>query len=283
MPTDEKKQDSKEETIEAKDVENSQEEQISTKYDKKKLVKYILIGIVALLTILLFVIILIFIFKSPDDEIIVQEITNTQEELIVEEVKEKDEFKFDFNNLEPEKLNEQLSLLTNKNLEITKIEEMENSSNTQENNNITNIFNTFETKEDIIDETTNIKQDIETQIQTTQVVETLEEETLKKTEPSATFEEVAVVKKIINSDFVNIINVAKIKGNLQKKYLDKIIAINPNVLLCRDDENIIEIYFGPFDNNETRDELFKKLLNAGFKESYILDMSKDEFDRRCNY
>ena len=50
----------------------------------------------------------------------------------------------------------------------------------------------------------------------------------------------------VNNNFIKLINVAKIKGSLYKKYLDKVTAINPSAILCRDDKNRIEIYFGPF-------------------------------------
>ena len=83
--------------------------------------------------------------------------------------------------------------------------------------------------------------------------------------------------------FVKLINVAKIKGDLNKKYFDKVIEVNANVLLCRDDENIIELYYGPFLEDEIRDNLLSKLIKNGFKEAYSLEMTKEEFDKRCNY
>ena len=83
--------------------------------------------------------------------------------------------------------------------------------------------------------------------------------------------------------FVKLINVAKIKGDLNKKYFDKVVDINANILLCRDDENIIELYYGPFLEDSLRDDLLSKLIKNGFKESYSLEMTKEEFDKRCNY
>ena len=52
--------------------------------------------------------------------------------------------------------------------------------------------------------------------------------------------------------FVSLINVAKIKGELYKSYLDEITAINSDIKLCRDELNRIEIYYGPFENNTMR-------------------------------
>ena len=83
--------------------------------------------------------------------------------------------------------------------------------------------------------------------------------------------------------FIKLINVAKIKGELKKNFLDKVISINPNVHLCRDEENIIELYFGPFSDDETRKELYNKLVSKGFKEAYELEMTQEAFDKSCNY
>lgn len=86
-----------------------------------------------------------------------------------------------------------------------------------------------------------------------------------------------------NNMFLRFISVAKIKGQLYKKYLDKVVSVNSNVILCRDDKNRIELYFGPFKNESERDELLNKLLDKGFDQAYKLEFTKDEFDARCNY
>jgi hypothetical protein len=90
-------------------------------------------------------------------------------------------------------------------------------------------------------------------------------------------------ENVVNNQFLLFINVAKIKDVLYKKYLDKIIAINPNVRLCRDEKNKIEIYFGPFEKNEDRTELLNKLIKNKFTEAYSLEFTQEEFDKRCNY
>lgn len=86
-----------------------------------------------------------------------------------------------------------------------------------------------------------------------------------------------------NGEFLQLINVAKIKGTLYKKYLDKATRIDPNILLCRDDLNRIELYYGPFSSNEARETLLNKLLKNGFSQAYELEMTKDEFNKRCKY
>ena len=83
--------------------------------------------------------------------------------------------------------------------------------------------------------------------------------------------------------FLKFISVAKIKGELCKKYLDRVVAINPNIILCRDDKNRIEIYYGPFNDENTRKDLLEKLIKNKFSEAYELEFTKEEFDIRCNY
>ena len=84
-------------------------------------------------------------------------------------------------------------------------------------------------------------------------------------------------------EFLKIISVAKIKGNLKKSYYDKIYNIDSSVLLCRDSLGNIEIYFGPFKDNTKQENLLNRLLEAGFSEAYNLEMEKEEFNKRCNY
>ena len=85
------------------------------------------------------------------------------------------------------------------------------------------------------------------------------------------------------SPFLLLINVAKIKGDLYKDYLDSIISISPDVKLCRDDVNNIEIYFGPFDSMEQRSSLYNMLIEKKFDNSYEVELTKEEFNKRCNY
>lgn len=86
-----------------------------------------------------------------------------------------------------------------------------------------------------------------------------------------------------NNGFLKFINVAKIKGVLYKKYLDSVVAINPNVILCRDDKNRIELYYGPFNSDNERTELLNKLIDNNFEQAYELEFTQEEFNNRCNY
>lgn len=110
---------------------------------------------------------------------------------------------------------------------------------------------------------------IKTQNQENEDVKTEEDKTTQKSE--------------YENPFLLLINVATIKGELYKEYLDKVTTVNPNISLCRDDKNRIEIYYGPFNSNEERKILFEKLKENDFKESFEVELTKEEFNKRCKY
>ncbi|MFV0563114.1 hypothetical protein [Malaciobacter mytili] len=86
-----------------------------------------------------------------------------------------------------------------------------------------------------------------------------------------------------SKSFLPLINVSVIKGNLKKDYLAKIERIDKNILLCRDNQNNIEIYVGPYEMPSARNNLLNKFLDSGFNEAMLIDLTKEEFDKRCNY
>ncbi|RBQ31358.1 hypothetical protein CRU92_07845 [Arcobacter sp. FW59] len=266
------------------DTENN--EQI--KKSKSALIKKVLIISIAVLSLFLIILVVILLFKDSDDKKTVENIPNTNENIPIETIAtpEQKDFKFDFNNLEPEKLNEQLALLTNKNMEIQKIEELNKIEEPVKNE--TSIINKDDEEkkyEAIVndkEQTNELTQDIQEKHkqQNEIMVKKEEKEENKSVIIDNSQKEVSVIEK---SDFVKLINVAKLKGNLNKKYLDKAVNVNTNILLCRDNENHIELYYGPFLDDNIRDELLTKLLSEGFKEAYSLEMLEEEFNKRCKY
>lgn len=294
-------------------ISENQEQKEDDKKDKTLLIKRVLFITIGVLLLFLIILATIFIFKSEESKeptessppIESSAKTNENNTENVPSEPEIKETKFDFNNLEPEKLNEQLELLTNKNMEYQKekeqkileeekklspvfnlvnnlkdkegIKKEENSIVSSEDNKKEEISKIEEIKEDKKEEIISEKKDIatntnnetKTQNETSNINSNSKKEETTKTNESSTF--------------VKLINVAKIKGDLNKKYFDKVIEVNANVLLCRDDENIIELYYGPFLEDEIRDNLLSKLIKNGFKEAYSLEMTKEEFDKRCNY
>ena len=294
-------------------VSENQEQKEDDKKDKTLLIKRVLFITIGVLLLLLIILATIFIFKSEESKEPTESSppvessakTNENNTENVPSEPEIKETKFDFNNLEPEKLNEQLELLTNKNMEYQKEKEQKILEEEKKLSPVFNLVNNLKDKEGIKKEENGIVSSEDNKKEEISKIEEIKEDkkeeiiSEKKDIATSTSNETKTQNETsnINSNskkeettkitesltFVKLINVAKIKGDLNKKYFDKVIEVNANVLLCRDDENIIELYYGPFLEDEIRDNLLSKLIKNGFKEAYSLEMTKEEFDKRCNY
>lgn len=294
-------------------ISENQEQKEDDKKDKTLLIKRVLFITIGVLLLFLIILATIFIFKSEESKeptkssppIESSAKTNENNTENVPSEPEIKETKFDFNNLEPEKLNEQLELLTNKNMEYQKEKEQKILEEEKKLSPVFNLVNNLKDKEEIKKEENSIVNLEDNKKEEISKIEEIKEDkkeeiiSEKKDVATSTSNETKTQNETsnINSNskkeettkitesltFVKLINVAKIKGDLNKKYFDKVIEVNANVLLCRDDENIIELYYGPFLEDEIRDNLLSKLIKNGFKEAYSLEMTKEEFDKRCNY
>ncbi|QNM92604.1 hypothetical protein [Aliarcobacter cryaerophilus] len=294
-------------------ISENQEQKEDDKKDKTLLIKRVLFITIGVLLLFLIILATIFIFKSEESKeptessppIESSAKTNENNTENVPSKPEIKETKFDFNNLEPEKLNEQLELLTNKNMEYQKEKEQKILEEEKKLSPVFNLVNNLKDKEEIKKEENSIVSSEDNKKEEISKIEEIKEDkkeeiiSEKKDIATSTNNETKTQNETsnINSNskkeettkitesltFVKLINVAKIKGDLNKKYFDKVIEVNANVLLCRDDENIIELYYGPFLEDEIRDNLLSKLIKNGFKEAYSLEMTKEEFDKRCNY
>ena len=294
-------------------ISENQEQKEDDKKDKTLLIKRVLFITIGVLLLFLIILATIFIFKSEESKeptessppIESSAKTNENNTENVPSEPEIKETKFDFNNLEPEKLNEQLELLTNKNMEYQKEKEQKILEEEKKLSPVFNLVNNLKDKEEIKKEENSIVNSEDNKKEEISKIEEIKEDkkeeiiSEKKDIATSTNNETKTQNETsnINSNskkeettkitesltFVKLINVAKIKGDLNKKYFDKVIEVNANVLLCRDDENIIELYYGPFLEDEIRDNLLSKLIKNGFKEAYSLEMTKEEFDKRCNY
>lgn len=329
-----------EEASNSLDEQDNKENQTNHSLNKANLIKKALIAGIAILVIFLLIILVLILTKKPnsDEEAssaqvasqIEQNIETAENKQLNENQtvqNEESDFKFDFNNLEPDKLNEQLELLTNKNLEQKALEELsllekeeKKSSNassifvesdskteniinsTQESvNNEVLVLNDVEEKNIEINSETKESETIENSDEPIETKTILEDE---KEEPTNNMQKEIEISKESKSlivfedesknedtkasdikkyEFLKIISVAKIKGNLKKSYYDKIYNIDSSVLLCRDSLSNIEIYFGPFKDSTKQENLLNRLLEAGFSEAYNLEMEKEEFNKRCNY
>lgn len=294
-------------------ISENQEQKEDDKKDKTLLIKRVLFITIGVLLLFLIILATIFIFKSEESKEPTESSppvessakTNENNTENVPSEPEIKETKFDFNNLEPEKLNEQLELLTNKNMEYQKEKEQKILEEEKKLSPVFNLVNNLKDKEEIkkeensivssednkkeeISKIEEIKEDKKEEIisENKDIATSTSNETKTQNETSninSNSKKEETTKTTESLTFVKLINVAKIKGDLNKKYFDKVIEVNANVLLCRDDENIIELYYGPFLEDEIRDNLLSKLIKNGFKEAYSLEMTKEEFDKRCNY
>lgn len=277
---------------------------------KQPSIKVILISIISLLVIILIIGILLIVFSPKEEQETAETSIQNQETLVKEEPKDEpkeEEIKFDLSGINSQKLNEQLENLTNKFIQKEQI----NSEEAKENRRV------LEEQKRIEEESLKIEEEIVSkQKESLDEKKTLLEEEMKKLE--ALKEEALLAKqellKIQNSNnqeveketkeenivenkksieestsnnsdvlFLKLINVAKIKGVLYKKYLDKATSLDPNIHLCRDDLNRIELYYGPFETLDSREVLLHRLIKNGFSQAYELEMTKEEFDARCNY
>lgn len=268
---------------------------------KKNILFKVLVGIISLLIVIIIIgAVLYFMgFFNHKEEAVVQHeeqhIEQPQETVQhTEKVEQKEEgYKFNIKDINSKKLNEQLANLTNKNLEKKESEKKTSEEVKKEELPLKNH------EEELIKQKAELeKQKIEFEKQKAEFEKTKEESLSQKKEVIPQIEQVKqpeqttiedTQKKNLDketnakNEFLLFINVVKIKGVLYKKYLDKIISINPNVKLCRDEKNRIEIYYGPFKNSEERIELLDKLVKNKFSEAYELEFTQEEFDKRCNY
>lgn len=298
-------------------VDNSVNEDL-TKYIKKEKtsLKKILIGLIALLSLLIIVGLMIFIFSSNEPQVEIIQEEATQE--VVEEEKEP-EVSFDLSSINSKKLNDQLANFTNKNIQkensedFEKLEEerriLEEQKRIEEESLRIEADMLIQQKDILLEKKAELQDEMEKLEALKQEAILAKEELLKaqninNSSSKEQFEEKEikddnlnkeastpnipelnekVTKENNNNEFLKFINVAKIKGVLYKKYLDKASKINPNILLCRDDLNRIELIYGPFNSDQDRQTLIDKLVKNGFSEAYEVEFTKEEFDKKCNY
>ena len=279
-----------------------EENNITSKDEKKKtLIKKILFSAIGFLVSIILIGFILYLVGYFDPEI-KEEVTFEKKEIKVE----KNNYKFNINDIDVDKINKQLQLLSNKELKAQEAAEekirlknleIEKKLIEEEKKRKEAILAEEERKIKIEKEILE-KKKIELQKQKDELEKLKQEALLLRdammknkqtleneiTEDAKEIIVTEVVQEVISDDtFILLINVAQVKDNLYKSYLDKIVEINPDIKLCRDDKNIIEIYFGPFNQAEERDILFNKLQEKGFKESYKVELTNKEFIKRCKY
>jgi|TARA_R110002033_G_scaffold119370_1_gene162781 hypothetical protein len=90
------------------------------------------------------------------------------------------------------------------------------------------------------------------------------------------------VKEKVNQ-FVKVIKIQTKSKDIYKSYLDQIYSVNDNVTLCRDYQNNVEIFVGPFENDIEREKVAEEYLLKYNINVEIYDYTTEEYDKRCNY
>ncbi|MBS9782394.1 MAG: hypothetical protein KGV43_01165 [Arcobacter sp.] len=302
---------SEDENVDSNDTKT--EEEIDKELNKKNKLKKILLIIISVLVSLIVVGLILYLLGFFEKETPKKMAKNIKVE------KKEEPYKFNINDINYKKLNKKLEKLTNKEFilqekrkkleeerlkeekkrleeerlkEKKKLEEekknylenlkLKEEKLSQEKQLIENRKNELEIQKEELEK---LRQEAlklrEEMLKTKESLEKDKSDTVNKVEIIETVKE--VIPKAPENKFLMMINVAKIKGVLYKTYLDSITSINPNILLCRDSSNHIEIYYGPFDLKEERNILYTKLLKKGFKQAYKVELTPEEFDIRCNY
>lgn len=84
------------------------------------------------------------------------------------------------------------------------------------------------------------------------------------------------------NSFLKFISIETNQLDIYKSYLNKVEAIDRNIILCRDNKNLVEIVIGPFTENENRDLILEEFINNGINPQAV-DFTQEEYDKRCNY
>ena len=267
---------------------------------KKSIFIKILFGIVGLLILLLIVGIILYFtgfFEPKQEEKKLEQPVITKETVTKVEAVPENNYKFDLKDINSKKLNYQLANLTSNNVNEEKKMKKESLENEKIQEELQKQKALLEEEKlklekekaqiEMAKKEAATKEELKitpsTAMPNSEILPVLENKK-EVDNPTLAKNSTSIQKEnVVNNQFLLFINVAKIKDVLYKKYLDKIIAINPNVRLCRDEKNKIEIYFGPFEKNEDRTELLNKLIKNKFTEAYSLEFTQEEFDKRCNY
>ncbi len=123
-------------------------------------------------------------------------------------------------------------------------------------------------------EASNIKEEKEQIVQKVEIERTMKNKSLKKTD-----EEIIISQNI----FLSFIKVKNTNSVVYKSLIDKIELVNNQIELCRDHNNNIEVLIGPFKDESKRSEVLSRLDKTIDNKAYKMDLTQEEFNKRCKY
>lgn len=264
---------------------------------KKNLIKKILIGIVILLLLLIITFSSLFFlgFFETEKKELQANSSETPNSVNSEIIIKKEIKSFDISRLNTVKLNKELEKLTSKQLEIT-TKSTENEKKDDENKILEDQkekqIEELRKQEEALNEEKKLIEERKTQLEEQKnELLALKDEAIKlrdiillekqniETQLNENKEDFS--KKTLNE--YNLITVAIIDGKLYKDYLDRVLRIDTEIKLCRDDKNRIVIYSGPYENEKAKNEMLNVFQNKNFKNSFFTTLSQEDFNKQCNY
>lgn len=84
-------------------------------------------------------------------------------------------------------------------------------------------------------------------------------------------------------DFLKFIHIATIKQNLYLSFLKRLREFDNRISVCRNNLNQIQVFLGPFDYDDDREIILDKIQKNFLNKSFSIDLTQEEFDKRCNF
>ena len=86
-----------------------------------------------------------------------------------------------------------------------------------------------------------------------------------------------------NQYFLKFIQVATLKYKLFNSFLKELEDIDARISICKDQDNRTQIFIGPFKDNNKRDIIIKQINEHIVTDAFAVELTKEEFDNRCNF
>lgn len=292
------------------------EKEIKSLQKKISPIQKILIGVVAflLLVILVFTGLYFIGFFEPAVKVDEHNKTKKPTQHHEQNVTKKPQYKFDIEHINTDRINKKLSLLTRNSLSPQDL----NTSMHGDNNlsmydretleltgkekylaeaNISNVSheNTSgsknSTKEFNLEKNTSIKNHSKevskiTSVQHINKVNTKEVKTSVKIAKEVKKKTESVVvhtqqKQVKSNTKLKYIQVVTLKYEMYKTFLDKVKEVDARISVCKDSQNRTQVFIGPFNDDKNRKAIIKQINSSLVKDSFGVEFTKDEFEKKC--
>jgi len=282
--------------------DDTQEYEVQQKLTK---IQKILIGVVGFLFLIVLVGAILYFMGYFDPEPI--KVTKTK---IQTEIKKNKKYQFKASDINENRINRKLSLLTKYELVLPETSKKEQET-TKEDTNTTTVDtkakNDTEIKEKEVKEEEIKEQEIKKEDTTSTTIdtknkiakndtqikekETKEPETKKEDSNTTIVDTKANTKDEIKKkipqykgeEFLKFIQVATLKYKLYKSFINQVKAIDARISICAYKKNKTQIFIGPFNDEEKRNSLVKKINKSVVNDAFKVEFTKEEFNKRCNF